>query len=261
MKLGQEVERLLDTEDGRTIGEMIAEDPHTEYRIEGAEFSGDGTTVNLGGGLSTFLPGPEIKIGDTVWIYDGGDGGWGSQRHGWALNGEIVEWKTPLERAADRLNWLVQRDRKKREQFVEERMKLDADFAALPTPLKERIERFRVEHADFRVDGERYELFCCTEAAKFAERARKASHRTRAEAERFWRSPKLRAAAGGAIWDDRPASADARWLLWAWALNSKAYDYNYKRQRRLLDSSDGHSGNTFGGSMHLALGLLENAQP
>jgi hypothetical protein len=150
MKLGHEVEQLLDAEDGRTIGEMIADDPHTDYVVERAELSGEGTEVHLEGSLCTFLRGPEVKAGDTVWIYDGGRGGWGSERHGWALNGEIVEWKTPLERVAERLNWLADNDRRKREAFVEERTKLNADFASLPTPLKERIERFRVENPDFR---------------------------------------------------------------------------------------------------------------
>lgn len=256
MKLGQEVEQLLDAEDGRTIGEMIAEDPHTEYVVERVERGKDGTTVYLDGSLCTYLPGPEINVGDTVWIYDGGHGGLGSERHGWALNGEVVEWKTPLERVAERLRWLADHDRKKREQFVEERMKLDADFAALPTPLKERIERFRVESPDFRVKSESYELFCCVEAAKFAAAARDDRREGKDDAEAFWDSTRLRAEAGGTVWSARPESAEARWLLWAWALNTEAYGYDHKRQRMVLGLSDQHSGNTFGGAMHLAFSLL-----
>lgn len=256
MKLGQEVEHLLDAEDGRTIGEMIAQDPHTECIVTKARREGESTTVEFDNGLSTFLRGPKVKVGDTVWLYDGGNGGWGSERHGWALNGVIVEWRTPLERAAERLVWLAEHDRKKREQFVEEQMELDANFDALPTVLKERIERLRAESPDFRVNGERYELFCCTEAAKFAHAARDDRRKGKDEAEQFWRGTKLRREANGAIWNERPEPAEARWLLWAWALNTKAYDYDYKRQCRVLGSSDQHSGNTFGGAMQLAISLL-----
>lgn len=257
MSLGQEVEQLLDAEDGRTIGEMIAQDPHTEYVVERVEPGKDGTTVYLDGSLCTFLAGPPVKAGDTVWIYDGGRGGWGSERHGWALNGEIVEWRTPLERVAERLRWLAAHDRKRREQFVEERMKLDADFAGLPTPLKERIERFRVESPDFRVKDESYELFCCVEAAKFANAARDPHREGKDEAEAFWENPDLRAKAGGSVWDERPESAEVRWLMWAWALNTRAYDYDHERQQKVLGLSDAHSGNTFGGAMHLANALLK----
>lgn len=259
MSLGQEVEQLLDAEDGRTIGEMIAQDPHTEYVVEKVERGKDGTTVHLEGSLCTYLPGPEVNVGDTVWIYDGGRSGWGSERHGWALNGEVVEWKTPLERVAERLRWLADHDRKKREQFVDERMKLDADFAGLPTPLKERIERFRVESPDFRVKDESYEMFCCVEAAKFAHAARSDRREGKEEAEEFWESTELRSQCAGGVWDERPESAEVRWLMWAWALNTKAYDYDYKRQQKVLGCSDQHSGNTFGGAMHLALSLLSGA--
>jgi hypothetical protein len=257
VKLGQEVEQLLDAEDGRTIGEMIAADSHTECIVTKVRREGETTTVEFDNGLSTFLRGPKVKVGDTVWLYDGGNGGWGSERHGWALNGEIVEWRTPLERVAERLRWLADHDRRKREEFVEERMKLDADFAALPTVLKERIERFRVENPDFRIKSERYELFCCTEAAKFAQAARSDRRMGKKDADAFWRGTKLRREAGGTVWDERPDSVAARWLLWAWALNTKAYDYDYKWQRKVLGCSDGHSGNTFGGAMHLAISLVE----
>lgn len=256
MKLGQEVEQLLDETDGRTIGEMIAEDPHTEYVVERVEPGKDGTTVYLDGSLCTYLPGPPVEAGDTVWIYDGGNGGWGSQRHGWALNGEIVEWKTSLERVAERLTWLAENDRRKREEFVDERIKLDADFKSLPTQLQERIERFRAEDPKFRVDSERYELFCCTEAAKFVAAARSDRREGKEDAEAFWGSAELRAKAAGSIWDNRPDSAELRWLMWAWALNTAAYAYDHKRQQEVLGLSDGHSGNTFGGAMHLAAAIL-----
>jgi hypothetical protein len=45
---------------------------------------------------------------------------------------------------------------------------MDADYDALPDDFKQRIDRFRKNNPDFRVDYEAYEMFCCMEAIKIA---------------------------------------------------------------------------------------------
>lgn len=257
-----ELRALLDAEDPRTIAEMKADDTEFDggqitsvartehgYSLEWA--SGEGGTFGIGLTDDKNPDKVEPEVGDQIRVY----GRFGSRIHGIDLNGRECFWLTPLERTAEYVQWLADHDRRKREEFAREKPDLDAQYDALPDPLKARIDRFRSESADFRVDSEGYELFCCTEAAKVAQAARDAIE-AGADSEavdEFWsrtdRKPDT-------IWEDEPESSEARWLLWAWALNTDAYDYDHARQKRLLGLADGHSGNTFGGSMALANALL-----
>ena len=220
--IADELRDLLDQDDGRTITEMIEADPYEEWPIEKVEAGRDGWwSITFDGSTGTGVSGREPKVGDIYRSYHGGGSAWGSTRHGWALNGEIVEWKTPWERVAERVTRLAESDRKKRERLEETRADLLRDYAELPEPLRKRLDRFAAERADFWVDSGSYELFCCKEAAKIAEHLR----------------PRVE------------AGEDAETLV------REFYDLPWDEQVK-AGVDQGHSGNTFGGACSLARALL-----
>lgn len=230
-------EELYDGKDPRTIEEMIEDDRAagnsevvtiTEVeRItarDGKFFQG----VSWGSwGTSFKLTDPDnvsIKVGDQIEIFSPGIG---YERYGWALNGEIIEYLTPWERFAKRVQWLAQHDREKRERFVEMKAKLDADYEALSPPLKVRIDRFRSEDPFFRIDSEFYEMFCCVDADKIANFLR----------------PRVE------------AGEDAGDVV------QEFYKLGHEEQNRLIpELLEGHSGNTFGGACSLAAAILQGKE-
>lgn len=261
--IADDLRELLDHEDGRGIVEMRESEPSYDVVVEGAVYDKetDRTVITFDKGTGTSLKG-EIKVGDTVTFWDGSDrpllGGW---RHGWAVNGELKEWLTPFERVARRVASLAEGDRKNRERIDadadERREKLDS----LPEILQRRLARFERENPGFWLHGD-YELFCCTEAAKFAERATAAVQAGDDDEEvaAFFEMPKGDGPGKrdpNSVFGAEYKTAEARWMVWAWAIGDRTYDYDFKRQKALLDLDPGHSGNTFGGACWLAVGILE----
>ena len=59
---------------------------------------------------------------------------------------------------------------KRRNDFEQNREQHDARIAALPEPMRVRIERFQRARPDWRPQFEAYELFVCEQAALFAEK-------------------------------------------------------------------------------------------
>jgi hypothetical protein len=179
------------------------------------------------------VQGAEPKVGDTVRFY--GSAQLGGSHHGWALNGEVVEWKTPWERFAERIRWLADYDRRKRENFARSRADLDAKYEALPAPLKARIDRFRRESPTFRVESEAYEMAAVGDAPKIAKA--------------------LAAKYGWPTNDDlRVSGGNSEEIKRA---VSEFYELGYEKQKAIVPDLDpGHSGNTFAGAVHLAAGLL-----
>lgn len=261
--LADDVAELLQRDDPRTIAEMIAEDEHADFEVETASRSDDGyTTISFDRGITTSVKGPEVKVGDTVRFYGRMAGSLGGSRHGWALNGTVIEWETPWERAAKRATHLAQYDRRQREDFERERADLDSDYESLPTRLRARIDRFRRKDPAFRVKSERYELFCCTEAAKFARAAEQAMDGSYADdVDAFWAMPvgsrmERGKREAGTVFEHEPDDKPLRWLLWAAALNTATFDYDHAKQTEVLGVDPGHSGNTFGGAIQMARALL-----
>lgn len=212
-----ELRACLDSEDGRTLIEMREAEPHYTVTVESAEYNGKGSTVTCEG-LTTYLAGREVKTGDEITYWDGNAALYlGSLRHGWAHNGELVEWLTPYERIAKRVAGLAEHDRRNRERLERGAEKRAKDYAALPEPLRVRIDRFVAARSDFWINSGDYELFCCTEAVKIAEHLRPLVEAGREPGE-FHDLP----------WDKQVAAG----------------------------VSDGHSGNTFGGACRLASCLL-----
>jgi hypothetical protein len=223
-----EFARLKADEDPRTIEEMIADEEYEDFTIEKAEPYSDDSgywTIQWNNGTGTGVKPPEgvkIKVGDTIRFYGRGAGHVGGRSNGWALNGQLMEWKTPWERFADRVQWLANYDREKRERFAKERDEMDARYEALSDPLKARIDSFRAESADFRIDSESYEMYACVDADLIANLLR----------------PRVEAG------EDPDALVD------------EFKDLPWEKQVE-AGVQEGHSGNTFGGACALARRLLK----
>jgi hypothetical protein len=191
------------------------------------------------------------RVGDEVTVYFHR----GSFVLGMDLRGERLWLQSERETNAEQLLRSARYRREKHETFLRQRDDLDAQYEALPVVFKARIDRRRANNPDFREEFESYELFCCTEAVKLAERAEfAASVGLSDEVQEFWGDEeklKLAAYPSSESWSD-PGDDRLRWLFWTDALNSKAYGYNYKRSVEVTGLSDGHSGNTHGASYSLA---------
>jgi hypothetical protein len=59
-------------------------------------------------------------------------------------------------------------DADRMERFVEDRPRLDAEYAALPLRFRRRFDRFRRHDPDFRWKHEAYEMSCAVDAVKIA---------------------------------------------------------------------------------------------
>lgn len=224
--LANELRAAIDLKDGRTLIEMREAEPHYDVVIEKGMYDGKGTTVTMDGSISTYLTGREVKAGDTVTFWDGnGSLGLGSERHGWAHNGELVEWLTPLERLSKRVKWLADHDRDQRRRLEEGAEQRARDYDSLPQPLKDRLDRFAAERGDFWKDSGDYELFCCVEAAKIAEHL----------------YPRV----------ESGESAES--------VVKEFNDLPWEEQVK-AGVSDQHSGNTFGGACSLARSLLTDVK-
>lgn len=235
------------------------------YTISSVEDHGAGHGYSISTTDSTGFGMPKLgttpRVGDTVTMYYV-NGKW-TQFRGMDLNGVPMYFKTDAEVEAERQEYIAKREIEQRMAFEDGKAALDAQYDALPDVFKQRIDRFRAGNPDFRWEYEAYEMFSCTEGVKFAEAARAAvdSHANDAEVDAFYAdATKLRDAAYGSSAESitEPDNAYTRWLEWARALNSKAYDYDYKRQQALIGSDDGHSGNTFGMAMRLAWLYIEH---
>lgn len=221
-----EFAQLRAEEDPRTIAEMKAEDRYDEGTITDARLNDDGSwslswkdddDLSLGCGCPA-KEGVTIEAGDRIRIYSKG---FGFSFHGIDINGVEMFWRTPWERFAERVRWLAQHDREKRERFVKDQQRLDAEYEALSAPLKARIDRFRQEQPDFRIDSESYEMYACVDADVIANHLR----------------PQVEA--GGDPAELVKAFHDLPW-----------------EEQYVIGLKKGHSGNTLGGACALARALL-----
>ena len=111
--------------------------------------------------------GVEPKVGDRFITW----GSFGRPIRGQAINGRVLYYRTPDEQRAEDAKAL---DRMKSERIAEykgKRADFDVRVAALPAPLRERVEGFRAHGGDaWRWSHEAYEMACCEEAARIAAR-------------------------------------------------------------------------------------------
>lgn len=128
-----------------------------EYE-DGFEISQDGMCCGL-----KKKYGVTPKIGDKLTIHTKF-----STIRGMDLNGKRIFWKTDEELEQERLEWIANNEHEKKERFEKNKAQMDADYETLPDAFKKRIDRFRANNPNFRVEFENYELFCCMEAVKIA---------------------------------------------------------------------------------------------
>lgn len=228
--LARTIDALDKSEDGRTIPEMQAAELSYEFTVERIESRGETHTFVYvdSDGMVTGFGDPTIAVGDRITVCDGhAEPLLGGTRHGWALNGEVVEWRTPWERALNRVQWLAKYDRDQRERFAKDRVEMDARYLALSPTMKARIDRFRAQDPGFRVASEAYEMVACVDADLIAGALR----------------PEVDAG-------EEPAAVVRRF-----------YDLPWDDQKTKVPGLDpGHSGNTFGGACRLARALLEGGE-
>ena len=103
-------------------------------------------------------------VGDKITLYIKN----GSTIRGMDLNGKCLYYKTDSELDQEWQQWRADYSRRKKEAFEKNKAQMDSDYESLPLLFRKRIDRFREEDPDFRVDSEAYELFCLTEAVKIA---------------------------------------------------------------------------------------------
>jgi hypothetical protein len=206
--------------------------PYEDTTVKDVEASDDGWWVTGNDGWTVFVPrlgidgrtDVEPKVGDRLCLY----GSFGHEIEGVRLNDHVVFYRDSAQREAHRRRWLEDYDARQRREFTVRQGALDAEFAALPDLLKARIQRFREEDPQFRVKGEGYEMFACTEAAKIA---------------------------------DALAPRDVLPDIDPEAVVKEFYDLPWEEQKRVVPGLDnGHSGNTFGGACMLARMLIRHRQ-
>lgn len=108
--------------------------------------------------------GVEPKKGDTVEVEVTN----GSTIRGIKLNGVKVFYKTDEDLAREHKEWCEGNKKRQLEEFEKEKDSLDAKYNALPKMFQERIDKFRTNNPNFRVEFESYEMFCCEQAVEIA---------------------------------------------------------------------------------------------
>lgn len=206
----------------------------------------------------------EIKVGDEITVY----AYLGSRIRGFDLNGERLFYRTDRELELEQELYVERHKREKAEAFAREQPQLDADYEALPDVFKARIDRRRENNPSFREEFESYEMFVCKQAVTMAEWAREEARRGQwtTEIDEFWSNDltgwKLAYPPSTYPSSEQPPNEpELRALYWWNALNSKAYDYDYKRCYEVMPGYDeGHSGNTHGAAVLLARLYLTEPQ-
>lgn len=126
----------------------------THWYIRTADSSGFGLDKKYG---------VEPKVGQTITV----ECVQGSLIRGVVLDGRRVFYKTDEDLEAEHQEWL-------RERLIEKEAKLPGNieqYEALPEPWKSRVDAFRKRGGhEWDLDYLGYEVFCCQEAAKIADR-------------------------------------------------------------------------------------------
>jgi hypothetical protein len=108
----------------------------------------------------------EPKPGEMMRCYGRGIG---YTVRGVAIGGRVYRYKTEAEQEQERQDYLAAEQRRKVEALERSRPERDAKIAALPEPLRKRIERFQRTLGGWRAEHEPYEIFVCQQAALIAD--------------------------------------------------------------------------------------------
>jgi hypothetical protein len=220
---------------------------------------------NTFGGWTTRMPWPiqpRPKVGMKIRVWSNGNQNHGVSR--W-VNGKYLEpvyYKTKREMDVEHAAWIADHQKKQRQDFMDHVSQLDAEYEALPGPLKRRIDRFRDKDPDFRWREEAYEMAACAEAGRLYRAAMDPETGVILKANKIklphdmtvssWDQPKGR---GTTTWEDTPENR----LLAIDAINGAPNNYNYKLMEELFPWIDpGHSGNTWGHAVQFARVLVRD---
>lgn len=201
-----------DTEREEGVIERVSGPDHGYYDVKSSNGWSCGVSAEYG---------VEPKVGDRFVTW----GSFGRPMRGQAINDHVLYYRTPEEQAAEDAKEVEQRKVEQRKaarvaEYESKRATYDARVAALPAPLRARVEQFRAFRGDaWRWEFEPYELVCCEEAASLAAHF---------------------------------ATGDA---LKAFAALS-----HDEQQALYTPVDDGHSGNTWGQSLRFAWHLLERPE-
>jgi len=107
--------------------------------------------------------GIKIKKNDAIRLYQDVTTG---QNIGADLNGEPLYFLSSQERRDMTLKVKQHRINKAVQDYKKNKRKLDAAYNKLPIHFKKRIDKFRKNNINFRIDYETYEMMCCVDAVK-----------------------------------------------------------------------------------------------
>ena len=218
---------------------------------------------NTFGGWTTSMPwpiSPRPKKGMLIRVWSNGN-----QNHGVTLiEGDRlvpVYYKTKREMDVEHAAWIADHQKKQRQDFVDNVVRLDAEYDALPPALKRRIDRFR-EDPDFRWKEEAYEMAACAEAGRLYKAAMDPATGILLKANKIklpkdlslksYDQPK---GVGITDWEDTPENR----LIAIDAINGAPNSYNFKLLESLFPWIDrGHSGNTWGHAVSFAMYLVRD---
>ena len=91
-----------------------------------------------------------------------------SKIRGMDINGKRIFYKSDEQLDKEHEEWCRKYRKEKIQNFLKNKKSLDDDYSNLPGVFKRRIDKFRKNNPDFRVNYESYEMLCCKEAIKIA---------------------------------------------------------------------------------------------
>lgn len=187
--------------------------------------------------LNGFVP----QVGDIVIVYTQGF----SSIRGVVIDGHTFRYQTPAAAKEEHEQWKKNWRLEKLERYVKHGEELKARAAALPLPLRERMERFVSQaenEVDFWVDDAPYEMAALSGSAALLRKVQELEFISDVD------YPSEGSDTEGAV----------KWIEDWWDINSEKHGYDYKRQMEIVpDFGDGHSGNTAGAAKGLAVLILK----
>ncbi len=130
---------------------------------------GPGWSLTFEDGFGLYCPGDACphppEPGETARLYGRG---FGYTVRGLVIAGRVYYYRTEAGEAARHAAWVEAEHAQRETELDQTRADRDRRRAALPPPLRERIEGFAAARPNWRRDHEGYELFVCEEAAKLA---------------------------------------------------------------------------------------------
>jgi hypothetical protein len=162
-----------------------------------------------------------------------------SEIRGMDINGVRVFYKSDAQLEKERKEWVEKYNKGKLETFEKNKASLDSDYASLPKIFQKRIDKFRKNNPNFRVEYEDYEMFCCKEALKIAEYVQSEFDK-RELSDRCFKKGETKGL------EYLPPTADINSII------KNFYDLPFEKQVKLAQIDGGHSGNTFGMACRLA---------